>query len=173
MEKQLGWHRVPGGLQGESHNVSQVDGVSDMAPSYWLCKGRVQQRDNGLSLSWCQTLQSLPIYHWCPSSSHPSAGAQREQIWVGESVCGSPKRNCLGLQQPPPLTQFPLIFAARSCGDLSFWHRSPGLEGLLWVWDSSPPIYPSQIFIYLDVGPACSASAPLLPVWMDSVSSIL
>ena len=43
---------------------------------------------------WCQTLQFLPIRHWCPSSCCPSAGAQKE--WV----CVSPKsgpftRSCL------------------------------------------------------------------------------
>ena len=29
-------------LQGGSLNVGQVDGVSDMAPVYWLCAGRVK-----------------------------------------------------------------------------------------------------------------------------------
>ena len=36
-------------------------------------------------LPWCQTLQFLPICHWCPSSYCPAGGAQRE--WV----CISPK----------------------------------------------------------------------------------
>ena len=44
MEKQLGWAvnwvgwgGASGDLQGGSNSVSQVDGVSDMAPAYPLC----------------------------------------------------------------------------------------------------------------------------------------
>ena len=41
MEKQLEWSQrrgeaVSGDVQGRSNSVSQVDGVSDMAPAYWL-----------------------------------------------------------------------------------------------------------------------------------------
>ena len=35
------------------------------------------KRDNGLCSPRCQILQSLAVYHWGPSSSHPIAGAQR------------------------------------------------------------------------------------------------
>ena len=45
------------------------------------------------------------------------------------SMCGSFKRNCLGLQNFLPLSQSSLVFASRSCGDLSFWHWNPGLGG--------------------------------------------
>ena len=40
------------------------------------------------------------------------------------------------------------IFAARSHGDLSSRHWNPGLEGLVWGWDSSLLSYPSGIFIH-------------------------
>ena len=63
-------------------------------------------------------------------------------------VCVFFKRNCLGLQEFLPLTQSPLAFAARSCGDLSSWHWSPRLVGLVWGWDSSLTKYPSQFFIH-------------------------
>ena len=46
---------------------------------------------------------------------------------LSESMCGFFKRNCLGLQLFLPLTQSPLGFAARSCGDLSSWHWNAGL----------------------------------------------
>ena len=98
-----------------------------MAPAYQLYEGRSQQRYNGLYSLQCQTLQFLPLYYWCLSSCHLNAGARREWVWVGESICGFHKRNCLGLQQPPLPTQYPLVFAARSCGDLSSWHWNPGL----------------------------------------------
>ena len=57
------------------------------------------------------------------------------QCWSSKGVslskfmCGSFKSNCLGLQKFLPLTQSPLVFAARSYGDLSAWHWNPGLEG--------------------------------------------
>ena len=46
------------------------------------------------------------------------------------------KRNCLGLQKFLSLTQSPLVFAARSCGDLSFMHWNHGLGVCWWQkWD--------------------------------------
>ena len=63
-------------------------------------------------------------------------------------MCVLLKRNCLGFQQPPPPAQSPLVFTARSGGDLSSWHWNPGLRGLDWVWDSLLLRYPSQIFIH-------------------------
>ena len=92
------------------------------------------------------------MYHWYPSSCHPTAGTQREQVQVGESMCGFPKRNCLGVQQPPPLTQSPLVLAARSCGVLPSWHWNPGLGVRVWVWNFLFPRYPSWIFIHVGWG---------------------
>ena len=117
-------------LQGGSHSVNQVDGISDIAPAHWFCLGRTQQRDNGLCTCQCQcqTRQSLPV--WCPSSYYPGAGAQREWIWVGKSMCGFSKRHFLGLQQPPPLAQSPLFLSHRLWGftflALESWAGGPG-----------------------------------------------
>ena len=36
MGPSAGWGVVSGDIQGVSNSVSQVDGVSDMAPAYWL-----------------------------------------------------------------------------------------------------------------------------------------
>ena len=82
----------------------------------------------------------------CLSRCYPNAGVQRVWIWVGESVCGFFKRNCLGFQKFLPPTQSPLVFAARSYGNLSFWHWNPGLGGLVWYWDSLLPRCPFWIF---------------------------
>ena len=65
-----------------------------------------------------------------------------------KSVCGLFKGSCLGLQKFFPLTQSPLVFAARSYGALSFWHWNPGLGSLVWGWDPLFLKYLSQIFIY-------------------------
>ena len=78
----------------------------------------------------------------------PGFRAQMEWVWEDESKYGFPERNCLGLQKVLPLTSFPLVFAAIICGDLSSWHWSPALGVLVWLWDSSLPRYPSQIFIH-------------------------
>ena len=43
-------------------------------------------------------------------------------------MCGFFKRNCLGFQEFLLLTQSPLVFAARSYGDLSSCHRELVLE---------------------------------------------
>lgn len=62
--------------------------------------------------------------------------------------------------------------AARSCGGFSSWPWNPGSGGLVWGSETSlsrcPNVYPPHV----GAGPAHSASAPLLPVWMDVVSSV-
>ena len=76
----------------------------------------------------------------------------------GESVGGVFKRNYLVSQKLWGLT-----FLA-----LESWAR-----GLVWAWDSLLLMYPSRIFTYVGVGPARSECVPLLPVWMEMVSSVL
>ena len=51
----------------------------------------------------------------------------RGRVSLNKSMCGFLKRNCLELQKFLPLTPLPLVFAARSYGDLSSWHWIPGL----------------------------------------------
>ena len=82
-----------GDLQGGANSISQVDGVFDIAPAFQLCasawggfrKGTMASahlsvRKNAVpQLSpWCQTLQFLPVCHWCLSSFYPDAGVQRK-----------------------------------------------------------------------------------------------
>ena len=71
-----------------------------------------------------------------------------EAVSLSKSVCGFFKRNCLGLQKFLPLSESSLVFAARCYGDLSSWHWSFGLRGLVWDWDFFLLRYPSQIFIH-------------------------
>ena len=100
---------------------------------------------------WCQTLQFLPACHWCLSNFCPSAdlvSLPSDLVSLSKSVCGFFKRNCLGLQKFLLPTQSPLVSAARSCEDLSSWHWTPGLGGLVWSWDSWLPRYPFQIFVH-------------------------
>ena len=124
-------------------------------------------------LPWCQTLHFLSLCHWCLLSCYPGAGAQREWV-LSKSVCGFFKGHCLGLQKFLPLTQSPLVFAARSSEDLPSWHWNPGLVDLGWGWDSWFPRYFSSIFIHYTWmwdQPVCVSF--FLPVWMDVVSLIL
>ena len=114
----------------------------------WFYRGRSQKGDNGLCLPGRKTLQPVPVCHWCPSSCCLGAGAQREWVWVGESICGFFKWNYLGFQQFLPPTQSLLLFVARSSGDLSSWHWNPRLGCLVWSWDFLLLRYASQIFIH-------------------------
>ena len=120
---------------------------------------RVQNRDNGLCLSFClgescppalalmpntlvpphMPLVPFELVSWCWSS---------DEVSLSNFMCGFFKRNCLGLQKFLPLIQTLLVFTARSYGDLSSWHWNPGLGSLVWGWDSLLPTYPSQIFIH-------------------------
>ena len=71
-----------------------------------------------------------------------------EGVILSKSVCGFFKRNRLELLRFLLLTQSPLVFAARSFGDLSSCHWNPGLWGLVWGWDALLLRYPSKIFIH-------------------------
>ena len=119
------------GSQGGSNSVSQVDGVSDW---HQLAGSVGVGFRKGTMASACLNSRHfyfLPVCQWCFSSSYPGAGAQ-EGVSLSRRVCvWFFKRNCLGLKQFLPQTQSPLVFAARSCGDLSSWHWNPGLEGLV------------------------------------------
>ena len=181
MEKQLGWACKLGGVESLENSMSgqtvlamlMESQILHNLPPLGLFEGGTQKRDNSLCLPWCQVLQFLLVCDWCPSSCHSGAGAQREWVWVGESMGGFFKGNSLGLQKFLPLTQTPPVFAARSCGDLSSWHWNPGLGGLMCGWDSLLLRYPSQIYPpHMGERPVHSTFALLLPVSVDVVSLI-
>ena len=73
------------------------------------------------------TTGAFPVPPWCWGS---------EGVSLCKCVCCLFKRNCLGLPKFLPPTQSPLVFAARSCGDLS-WHGNPG--GGAWCGAETPP----------------------------------
>ena len=121
----------------------------------WWCSHMVYSYPLGaLALGfsgWCRArsaptrvFPSMPLVPfklllWCWSS---------EGVSLSKSLCGFFKRNCLGLQKFFLPTQSPLVFVARSFGDLSSWHWNPGLGVLVWGKDSSLLRYPSRIFIH-------------------------
>ena len=119
---------------------------------------------------WCQTLQFFPICHWCPPICYSSARAQREWGWV--SPCAGLLRGSLwnsssffhrlkphwGLQS----NHLPEIMGVYllGTGTLSWgWGRDPSLQ--LSLLNCYPP--------HTAVGPACSTSLHLIPVWMDMI----
>ena len=60
-----------------------------MARVCWLCGSShlsVWDKTVPQLLPWCQKLCFLPVCHWCLSRCYPSAGAQREWIWVSSYV---------------------------------------------------------------------------------------
>ena len=109
--------------------VSHVDGVSDMAPTCWLCgfayislwdKAISQLSDT--SVPPHMSLVSFKLLPWCWRS---------EEMRLSKLICGFFKRNFLGFQQFLPLTQSPLVFAARSYRVFTSWHWNPGLGSLV------------------------------------------
>ena len=104
---------------------------------------------NGLCSPQCQTLQFLPVYYWCPPYCHPSAGTQRESVLVGDSMCGFPRMNFLGLQQPASSTNsIPAGFCSQKLWGLIFlalepWAGGPSVgPGLRALKISLPNFYP-------------------------------
>ena len=86
MEKQLGWAHKLG--RAESLGISKV-GQTVLA---WLMESQIWHQLSGSvggGFSKRQWPLFLPTYDWCLSNCHPGAGAQREWVWVGKSVCGS------------------------------------------------------------------------------------
>ena len=97
-----------------------------------------------LALTWMPEIAVSPLMplvpfhllHWC---------------WSPEEVCVSPQsimgplrgdawESCTFFLQPQP----PLVFIARSYGDLPSWNWNPGLGGLVWGWDPLLLRYLSQ-----------------------------
>ena len=145
MEKQLGWERVSGNLQGGAKSVSHVDGVSDMVPACWLC-GSVgqgfQQQDNGLCPPFCLRENCPPALTLMPDTSVPPAMSLvpfkllpqcwgSERVGLSKSMCGFLKRNCLGLKKFLPPTQSLLVFVVKSYGVSYSWQWNPGLGVLV------------------------------------------
>ena len=93
MEKQFGWaHKLSGVEPLWTSKVGHTVLATLMESQIWhQPTGSVW---GGLSkgqwplLSPCQTLQSVSVYHWYAWNCHASTGAQREWVWVGESMCG-------------------------------------------------------------------------------------
>ena len=121
-----------------------------------------------LALALMQTLQFLPVCHWCPSSCCPGAGVQREGVCVSsKSVTGSLRGD---------------TWESRS----SFWRPNPhwfiqpevtgaSLPGT-GTLDGDPSLlrYPSQ-FLYTTrgCGTTCSASLHLCAALCISTSPSL
>ena len=64
--------RASKGFQGRATSVSQVVGVSDMAPDCCFCGGRVQRRDKGLCPIFCLEESCPPVPALMPDTSVPS-----------------------------------------------------------------------------------------------------
>ena len=84
------------------------------------------------ALTLLQSLHFFPVCHLCLPAVvlvlNPRGGGSVEAL----SSCGSSKRSLLITQQSLPPPQPPLVFTARSDGDLS-WHWNAGLLGALEV----------------------------------------
>ena len=102
--------------------------------------------------------------------------------------CKPCKRSFLKIWQFPPLPQPPLLYIARSNGDLSSWCWSPGLCSLAWGWDCSLlfPIFIHHTWMWDHLCPFCHCFSmphtsphlsnpspclcPSYPIWMNVAS---
>ena len=166
----VGWDTASGNHQSGVNSVSQVGGISAIAPACQLCgsEGRTQKRNNGLCQHFslgesCPPVlavmldnsvppyMSLMPFNLLPPCWNLEGGVQASQcagplrgaVWDSSSFC---------LPQPQSL----LVFIAINYG--TSWDCSPGL-GLL------TPQLSFLIFIrHMWCGTSPSASPPLLPV---------
>ena len=113
----------------------------------------------------------IPLVHfklppWCRSSE--------QIVWVSESMCGFPKRNCLGFQQPPPPT-IPAGFHSRKLWGLislalESWTGVPSVGlGLLAPEISLPNFYPCGC----QASPYCACVPPTSLDGCGSFNSIV
>ena len=129
------------------------------ASSVALLWEKVQKRVNGLCPPFCVGESCPPALALMPDTSVPFRMPlvpfkllhqcwSSEGVILSKSVRGFFKRNRLELLKFLLLTQSPLVFAARSFGDLSSCPWNPGQGGLVWGWDALLLRYPSKIFIH-------------------------
>ena len=143
------------------NNVSQVDEVSDMATTCWLCgclgggfrKGAwllpAFLSERKLSPSSCLDAKHFSSFLYATGAFQAAILVlELRRVSLSKCICGFFNGNCLGLQKFLSLTQSLLGFAAISYGDSSSWHWSPEQGLLVWGWDSSLSRYLFQICIH-------------------------
>ena len=107
---QVGCGSISGNHQGRAN--SQDDRDSGMLQACLLWSGRAQQRNNGLCQHFCLgescPFSLLPRSHTIQFLSVSGSAEQllrhcsSQGVSRSKPVCGPFKRNCLGLQSPPP-----------------------------------------------------------------------
>ena len=145
-----------------------------MAPAYKLCGLSAQQRDNGLCLPQTRhfslSLDTTGTFQAATPMLH-LRGSESEQVspFVG-SIKGTASGSSSLLHQLNPTG-----FCSQRLWGLIFLALKPWARGA-WCEAGTPHSKISLLNFYpphVGVGPACSMSATLLPVWMDMVSLIL
>ena len=137
----VGWGRATGDHQGIANSVSQVDGVSYMAPTCWVCAGRAQKRNSGLCQDFCLRESCRPALALTPDNSIPPHiflmpfnlvhwhwGS--EGVSLGKSVHWLCKRSCFGFQQFLSSTDsIPAEFYSQKLRRLTFLALEPKAAG--------------------------------------------
>ena len=145
-----------------------------LLPGLWCCF--IHEKAVPQHSPWCQTLQFLPICHWCPSSCCPGAGTQRE--WI----CISPK-SFLGRLRGDAWDSCTFFCCPNTAWILhaeAIGTYLPGTGTLGWgIWvglrslapEISLPIFIHHTWVW-DCLFLLSVSPPLLPIWMNVTSLI-
>ena len=111
----------------------------------------------------------VPLVPLKPPPCHRSPERVSQSRWVHVWV---PQEKLLRAPSASSTHSIPTGFCSQKLWGLIFLALESWAGSLVYVLDSSLLRYPSWIFMHAGVGPAHFASAPLLSVWMDVVSSI-
>ena len=165
-----------GNHQGGENSVSQVDGVSDMAPACWVCDGEGSEKGQwpmpaflsvrklcqvralmpDTSVPPCMPLVPFKLLPWCWSSEgvslsmRPCVGSLKGTAWDSRSL----------FQQLNPCWFSQLEVMGTYLPGVGLGLLVPEIS----LSNFSPP--------HVDVRPAPAVSLPLLPVWMDAIPLI-
>ena len=151
----VAWSLMPGACQGRAKSVSQVDGISAMAPICWFCVsvlGRAHKRHNGLSPSFCLGESCPPVLALMPDTSGSCKPPVPFKLlpW-----CWSSERVRLSMFHIGPLrgtaressSFFHQLqshwFFSQKLYRLLFLAWNPGLGEQVWGWDPLFLRYPS------------------------------
>ena len=175
MGKQLGWaHKLGAEESLRISKASQIVLARLMESQIWhQLTGSVGEEFNNRQWPLLTLMPDTSVSPCIPSvlsRGYPGAGAQRELVWVGESVCVFFKRNCFGSSSVFHWLNSP-------------WFLQPGVAGTYlsgtgtmayWAWRGagtthSWDIPPEFLSTTHGKGPAGSVYVLLLPVWMDVV----
>ena len=150
MEKRVGWaHKLSGkesqGISRAGHTVLARLMECQIWHQLACSVGEGSEKGQWPPFALLPNTSVSPTMSLVSFKQLPGAGAQRDWVWVGESVCGFFKKNCLGLQRFLPLTNPCWFLQTEVLGTYL-----PGIGKLGWgVWCGAGTL------LFWDIPPKC------------------